>query len=214
MSITTSALHLGSAIHPSETGSSVAHYFSKTNLKQSDILIPLLNKLLNSKKIELERIKAVAVDIGPGSFTGVRVGVAVARALAQALSIPLIGIISLEALAFQSGKKAKAIAVSLPALKNEIYFAAYERQGDSLIELITPQWGAATGFTEKIWSLKKKFKTIVHLNGEAPVRPESIARLAIQKFFDSKYEHDFNRVEPLYLQPTWAERSIKEGVHA
>ena len=53
-----------------------------------------------SARIELDEISCVAVDLGPGLFTGLRVGIAAAKAMAQALRVPMIGVPSLDLLAF------------------------------------------------------------------------------------------------------------------
>jgi tRNA threonylcarbamoyladenosine biosynthesis protein TsaB len=67
----------------------------------------------------------IAVDIGPGSFTGIRVGVSAARALAQGWDIPLIGVKSLDVLAHAAGPFNGIICPLIDALRNEIYYAQY-----------------------------------------------------------------------------------------
>jgi tRNA threonylcarbamoyladenosine biosynthesis protein TsaB len=61
---------------------------------------PALQQLLRWSGIELDRVGGVAVGIGPGLFTGLRVGVATAKTLAQVLAIPIVGLTSLDVLAF------------------------------------------------------------------------------------------------------------------
>ncbi len=64
---------------------------SKQNKYGSQVLLPLISKILEQEKMNFKHIKEIAVEIGPGSFTGLRVGVSVANALGFALSIPVNG---------------------------------------------------------------------------------------------------------------------------
>ena len=73
----------------------------------------------------------LAVAKGPGGFTGTRIGVVIARTLAQQLDIPLFGISSLSALAMQV-QTASQIAVTMPAKRSEVYGAIYQHQPDGL----------------------------------------------------------------------------------
>lgn len=57
----------------------------------SQVLLPLIEKLLKSQKLDYKDLKGIEVEVGPGSFTGLRVGVSVANALAYALGIPVNG---------------------------------------------------------------------------------------------------------------------------
>lgn len=61
------------------------------NIFGSQSLLPTIEKILKSKKLKMESLKGVEVNTGPGSFTGIKVGVAVANALAYSLNIPVNG---------------------------------------------------------------------------------------------------------------------------
>ncbi|MBD2079118.1 tRNA (adenosine(37)-N6)-threonylcarbamoyltransferase complex dimerization subunit type 1 TsaB [Leptolyngbya sp. FACHB-17] len=77
----------------------------------------------------------LAVAIGPGGFTGTRIGVVAARTLAQQLEIPLFGVSSLAAIALQSGYRG-TIAVQMPAQRGELYTAIYQR--DETLKVMQP----------------------------------------------------------------------------
>lgn len=64
---------------------------SEENKFGSQVLLPLIEKLLKSQKLEFKDLKGIGVEVGPGSFTGLRVGVSVANALGYALGIPVNG---------------------------------------------------------------------------------------------------------------------------
>ena len=80
----------------------------------------------------LQDLAAIAVVVGPGSYTGSRMGVVTARTLAQALDIPLYGFTSLAIAASISESKSDKIAISIPAQRNHIYGAIYQLQSGAL----------------------------------------------------------------------------------
>lgn len=113
-------------------------------------LLGLAVGLMQSAELGWSEITAIAVGFGPGTFTGLRVGVASARALAQSLEVPLIGVSSLTALALpaidasglaedqaSSVEKGPVLAV-LDARRGEAFVAAYSR-GPGINELVEPQ---------------------------------------------------------------------------
>lgn len=195
--------------------------------RQSEILLPTLQKLLAQMGRRKQDISLVGVDIGPGSFTGVRVGVSVARVLAQVLRIPLIGVSSLEIMAMTLDKKevASPTIACIPALAGEIYFAMYSPNGQ---EWKRPQWADMKQF-EKFLSLveksKKKTRVVVQSWREdllslknrhaylywrsQPVvlNPRVLLVQALQKFKKKNRSFSFEKTGPLYLQPSWAERA-------
>ncbi|WP_208432662.1 tRNA (adenosine(37)-N6)-threonylcarbamoyltransferase complex dimerization subunit type 1 TsaB [Bartonella taylorii] len=80
----------------------IAHISERMNKGHAEKLIGYIAQITDQTNITLDQVDRIAVNIGPGSFTGVRVGVSTARALALALEIPAVGISALEALAAQT----------------------------------------------------------------------------------------------------------------
>lgn len=98
----------------------------------SQKLMPMLEMLLKSLELTIKDFDYLAVTSGPGSFTGVRIGVATVKALAQPHKIPVVAVSSLEAMA-QGFKGFKGlICPMLDARKNEVYTALYQWENGSL----------------------------------------------------------------------------------
>jgi len=99
----------------------------RLGLYHSEKLIPLIDEILRRNGMAIQDIDGIAVSVGPGSFTGIRVGVSTARGLGQSLNIPLVGICSLDALAFGIGTLGELVCPMIDALRREIYTALYRR---------------------------------------------------------------------------------------
>ena len=91
----------------------------------SAFLIPTLVSILKNNKLTMQDIDVIGTNIGPGSFTGIRACVTVARVMAQQLNIPLVGVSSLEILSNINNSLKKTVVV-LDARKQQFYTAIYE----------------------------------------------------------------------------------------
>lgn len=102
----------------------------------SQRLMPNIVNLLKDCKLAMSDIKAVGVSLGPGSFTGLRIGVVTAKTLAQTLSIPIAGIVTLDLLAHQFDYLPSALVCPLIKVrKGEVYYAFYRTSGGSIDRL-------------------------------------------------------------------------------
>jgi len=95
----------------------------------SDRLLPAVQDLLRDAGLQLEELDAFAVVLGPGSFTGLRVGVATVKGLALATAKPVVGVSSLQTLAVQVPWPAHSLRVWLDARKQEVYSGHYRWEG-------------------------------------------------------------------------------------
>lgn len=91
----------------------------QTKKTHSELLMPHIQQLLAMANVDKKDIGAVAVSIGPGSFTGLRIGLATAKALAYALKIPIVGVPTLAALAYGCSLPGVLLAPLLDAQKRE-----------------------------------------------------------------------------------------------
>jgi tRNA threonylcarbamoyladenosine biosynthesis protein TsaB len=101
-------------------------------------LLPLVDDVLAAAGADLREIGLLAVSIGPGSFTGLRIGLAVVKGLALACGTPVVGVPTLWAYARALGPRSGTVWPVLDARKGEVYAAGYRWQGDSLEEIAAP----------------------------------------------------------------------------
>ncbi|HEX4116526.1 MAG TPA: tRNA (adenosine(37)-N6)-threonylcarbamoyltransferase complex dimerization subunit type 1 TsaB [Solirubrobacteraceae bacterium] len=111
-------------------------------------LLPLANDLLAESCIDWSELERIAVGIGPGTFTGLRIGIATARGLAQSLGVQLVGVSSLRALAHGASDQAKRVLAVIDARRGEVFLAAY----DDGRELVAPQPVSPDGLAELLES--------------------------------------------------------------
>ena len=94
-------------------------------LTHSETLMPLIKQLLNECELSLNNIDLLVSDIGPGSFTGIRIGVSTCKAFSDSLNIPCVGVSSLEVLAHNI-KDDGIICSTIDCKNNNCYFALYQ----------------------------------------------------------------------------------------
>jgi tRNA threonylcarbamoyladenosine biosynthesis protein TsaB len=103
-----------------------------------------VDALLDLSGLAIAQIDLIVVNRGPGSFTGLRIGTAVAKGLALALEKPLIGVSSLETLAYQSPLQASDwVCPMLDARRGQVYWALYERRAGEWMVKVGEQVGPA-----------------------------------------------------------------------
>lgn len=105
--------------------------------RHAEVLAPAIEFACRQARVSLGEIGAVAVDIGPGLFTGLRVGVATAKAMAQALRVPMVGVSSLDLLAFVVRYSDRLIVPAVDARRGELFYAFY-RQVPGGVQRLTP----------------------------------------------------------------------------
>lgn len=121
--IETSTTHASVALG---TGTEVvAAYQLGRGQTQDQILVPAIEGLLSDARVEYDRLGGVAVGLGPGLFTGLRVGVATAKALAQTLSIGIVGLSSLDLLAYGVRYWRRTICACIDARRKEVFWGFY-----------------------------------------------------------------------------------------
>ena len=93
--------------------------------RHAETLTPAIEFICRQADIEICEFGVIAVDVGPGLFTGMRVGLAAGKAIAHALRVPMIGISSLDLLAFPLRYADRTVATVIDARKGEVFYALY-----------------------------------------------------------------------------------------
>ncbi len=132
----------------------LAELTAETRFTHSETLVVNIEEVLRLADVKREELSAVAVSLGPGSFTGLRIGLAAAKAIAYALSISLVGVPTLEVLAAAFPSPGAVIAPMIDAQKGNGYFALYRWTETGLecekdVVVASPQEIAATIAEEK-----------------------------------------------------------------
>lgn len=105
----------------------------------SELLMPHIEQLLTMAQIDKTGITAIAVSVGPGSFTGLRIGLATAKALAYAWQVPLVAVPTLAAQAYSCPAPGVWLCPLLDAQKGNVYQALYCWESGQLQEVQSPQ---------------------------------------------------------------------------
>jgi tRNA threonylcarbamoyladenosine biosynthesis protein TsaB len=113
----------------------VTEHTSERTMKHGEQLAPLIETALATGGLVRQDLTAIGVGVGPGPFTGLRVGLVTARTLAHVLDLPVYGVCSLDVLAVEAvdtGAVDGAFAVATDARRKEVYLATYDAEGRRL----------------------------------------------------------------------------------
>jgi len=96
-------------------------------MKAAETLVPLIEEVMAESALQRQQLDCIAISSGPGSFTSLRIGMAVAKGIAYALGIPLVAVPTLPAMAasLPAGSSAGRVMAVIPARKGEYYYADY-----------------------------------------------------------------------------------------
>jgi len=106
-------------------GELLGQYFQNSGLTHSRTLLSMAQSLLNNLGIQVSGIDLIAVSHGPGSFTGVRIGVSAAKGLAWGAGIPVCGVSTLEAMAYQTQEPDVLLCPVMDARRSQVYNALF-----------------------------------------------------------------------------------------
>ncbi|HEX3297649.1 MAG TPA: tRNA (adenosine(37)-N6)-threonylcarbamoyltransferase complex dimerization subunit type 1 TsaB [Nocardioides sp.] len=128
----------------------VAERRSEQRMRHGEQLAPLIEEVMGDVGIVRQDLTAIAVGVGPGPFTGLRVGLVTARTLAFVLEIPVYGVCSLDVVALEAAQDAPVggkLTVATDARRKEVYLATYDDQGRRLggPDVVRPHDAATEG---------------------------------------------------------------------
>ena len=190
----------------------------RIGLKHSETLLPWIKFLIEDSGIQLDDLQLIVCSLGPGSFTGLRIGLATAKGLAAGSSCPLIGIPGLDALAFRYRSFRGVVIPLSDARRKKVYTALY-RQGERISDYLDiPMAGLAPDLKEfdnllltgseaevfaRIMAQERGREGITLDRGLPFTDPESLLEIG-EELFNRKGNIQYN-LEPLYLRKSEAE---------
>lgn len=215
----------------------IGHVQGQDRFSHLQNLMPQVESVVKDNKLSIGDIAVIAVSEGPGSFTGIRIGISSARALSQMLDIPCIGVPTLEALALRaeelSGEEGiydenTLICPVLDARRSQVYGGGYHIRDGQLHEMIK----AAPYTVEEFLSKAETYNRILLFGDGTDVYGEkiveirdsvthrapksiryqdavSVAKLGL-RIFREKGGVRYNDLQPQYMRLAEAERKLKE----
>lgn len=204
----------------------ISDFNLNTGTTHSQNLVPMLEQIQSFSKIDLKDIDAIACCIGPGSFTGIRIGIATAKGIALSLNKPVIGISSLESLAYNVPSFDGTICSIIDAKNENVYSGIYNQSpcptlvddyvSDSIYTLIEKLKNVSgkiifvgdgsIAYKEKLQEAfgENAYFMPIHLNSQFST---SLAIAAINYANENKYI-SCDELNPLYLKKSQAERML------
>lgn len=159
----------------------LASYSIDNGLTQSELIMPMAESALTALKLDFSDIGLIATSVGPGSFTGVRIGVSMAKGLAFGKDIRIAPVSTLEALAENLATQKGILVPCMDARRNQVYNALFECDGEKLTRLTEDR---AISLTELCEELKKYSASKIYVCGdgyEVATRSLSAAEIEFEK---------------------------------
>lgn len=198
-----------------------------TDRSHSIKLMPFIKECFEKTNLSLKDIDLIVCDKGPGSFTGIRIGVATAKAFADSLNKTLIGVNSLEALAYRFINSDKLICPILDAKNNNCYVALYKWENGACKQIIEP---SALSLEEAINNLKKYSNSSITFIGDGVniFKEKLFSSISNSDFYDNDLLDSYylglagykkylsGNIEshlPLYLKKPQAQRQLEEKLN-
>ena len=225
VALETTGAHASAAIIDEED-----HIFLKKSegvLNHLQNLMPMTQELLAEHHLKMSDLTAVAASQGPGSFTGIRIGVSSARALAQVLGIKAIAVPTLQTFAYHVPKYPGLICPVFDARRNQVYAGAYRWRDGNIQETVAGAPYLIEDFLKKVHDLgeprmffgdgTKAYGDYFESGDLAPEEcrlqsADSVARLAKDLYMQGKAVC-YEELKPNYMRKAEAERKLEEKRH-
>ena len=198
-----------SSISLSQDGSVLASRVNPSTKDSAAWLHVAIQEVFQTMKLDLSRLNAIAVSAGPGSYTGLRVGMATAKGLCYALNIPLITINTLQQMAFNARQSSTSLLCPMiDARRMEVFTAIYD-QDLNVVMPVTNLILNESSFSEYLTSShicffgngSEKFKSLVNHNHAEFKSLETTAESMSQLSFEKLKAKDYSDLA--YLEPTY-----------
>lgn len=199
----------------------VSEYTLNVEITHSERLLPAIDRMLSDAGLSLDALEGLAVSIGPGSFTGLRIGLSTVKGLAYATGLPVVGVPTLTAMAWSLPLVAAQVCPVLDARKEEVYAALFRYERGVLVQVMEDAALAPQVLCEKIrkptlflgdglavyGELFRRLlgeKLLVPPLASRGARPASVAELGRERLLRGERDATESLV-PRYLRPSEAE---------
>jgi tRNA threonylcarbamoyladenosine biosynthesis protein TsaB len=149
----------------------IAEYTTGNKLTHSQTLLPMLSEVISRTSFDMESIDAIAVAMGPGSFTGLRIGAATAKGLGLALNKPIVPVPTVDGLAYQLFGASNIICPMMDARRKQVYTGFYRFNGAHM-EVLKKQ--CAQSVEDTLCQLKEYKEPVIFLGDGVPVYADEI----------------------------------------
>lgn len=174
----------------------------------SEKLMPLIEELFKTTNLQLSQVNLIACDIGPGSFTGIRIGVASVKAMAEAKEIPVVGVSSLEALAYNV-RGFDYICSIIDAKNNQVYSAIFNKNYELISDYFADNINNLTSIFKQYKNMAYVGDGLKLLNNsfefDNNIYSRNVGLAGYKKFSQGLYT-DADNLSVMYLRPSQAER--------
>ena len=174
----------------------------------SEKLMPLIEELFKTTNLQLSQVNLIACDIGPGSFTGIRIGVASVKAMAEAKEIPVVGVSSLEALAYNV-RGFDYICSIIDARNNQVYSAIFTKNYELISDYFADNINNLTSIFKQYKNMAYVGDGLKLLNNsfefDNNIYSRNVGLAGYKKFSQGLYT-DADNLSVMYLRPSQAER--------
>lgn len=180
--------------------------------RHSSLLIPKIKEMLKKVSFSIDGVDAFVIGLGPGSFTGLRIGVSAVKGFGIATKKPCVGVASIDAIAMNAGEKEASVVPIIDAKRQNVYGAIYKKgvkkskylllKIDELLKKIKgPVVFLGDGIDLYREKIEKRNKKAVFLNEKYWYpRASNLIKLALPKI--KRYKNrDLNKLDPIYLYP-------------
>lgn len=195
-----------------------------------EYLLSILNQFLVKSGKSLNEVGLIAAGTGPGSYTGIRVGLAAVRGLAEGLKVPVMGINTLRIIAENGYRAGDWIAAVIDARRGSVYAALYQNSAQGLKEYWPPCYTDVESFADRLAPLKdvlvcgdggKKYRETWEKNPQVKTGPSTwnrpsagnLIRIAARQWLTENKDENKD-LSPCYLRKVEAEARLEERMNA
>jgi tRNA threonylcarbamoyladenosine biosynthesis protein TsaB len=204
----------------------IAQYFQNSGLTHSRTLLPMAESLLKNLDMRVDDVDLIAVSRGPGSFTGVRIGVSAVKGLAWALGKDVCGVSTLQAMAYNgvAAPESALICCVMDARRSQFYNALFLMEDGMPVRICEDRAIGAAELVEDIEKIKKPafivgdgaqicYNILNNSGIRAVLAPEPLlfqSAWGVCMAAKRERQQSASDLLPLYLRPSQAERELRE----